>query len=113
MANNDGNSWELIQDIIGNSELWPRRIYNAYTSGSMSSEERFKCVVFNYTNGLHPDIFETYCTTRNCLRDAAAWQHIRSVNQICEKAILHRRQWYSFNVSTNKWEFLDGTTVYY
>ena len=108
---NDG--WEVIIDIIGDPTKWPKKIFDSYRKIPMNFSDRFKCVVFNYINGLNPLIFLDYCGVRGTLLDAPAHRHITQLSRILEDGVLHRHHWYSFNVHNNRWEYLDGETVYY
>ena len=74
--------------------------------------KRFMLCLFVYINGLQQDIFIGRCELMGLLRDHAAKSHIISLFSDFDRKIMDQHQkYYSFNVTTRKYEYLNGAMV--
>lgn len=67
MSRSPTNSWEIIIDLIGPEELWPRKIIRSvYKDGiygparKMNNTERYSFIAFCIQNGVSPNLIEQF-----------------------------------------------------
>ena len=101
-----------MQDLIGEAKLWPKNIRKLFWKKNVKYFERFMLCLFVYINGLQQDIFIGWCELMGLLRDHAAKSHIISLFSDFDRKIMDQHQkYYSFNVTTRKYEYLNGAMV--
>ena len=80
------NNWILIQDLIGDSKLWPTSIRKLFWTKNIKYFNRFRICCFAYVNGLHPEILFHWALLLGLCRDSSAMQHLRSLFRTFEES---------------------------
>lgn len=104
--------WKTIQDIIGKASLWPYRIRRIFWSQNISHWNRILVCAFVFVNGLNPELFYEWADIRGMCSDNNSRKEIKSLLTAFENNP-NKYNWYSYNVSHNRWETLGGKTVRY
>ena len=104
--------WTLIQDIIGPAKLWPHKIRNLFWTKNLQHFDRLIVCAFVYVNGLNPELFFEWTELLELARYRPARNHFRAIfkyfyNGNCSRSL------YAFNVTNNRYEYLDGTVRRY
>ena len=103
--------WMTIQDIIGPANLWPRKIRRYYWTPNLIHFERILICTFVYVNGLNPEIFFEWVALLNLGRDRAANRHFNALFRLFEAG--RNYTLYAYNVTRNRYEYLNGTVHIY
>lgn len=101
-------SWAEIQDIIGKASLWPVRIRRLFWTKNIKNFERFIVCVFVYVNGLNPELFKEWALLMGLLRDNEAHRHVDYLFTKFEEG-KYAKEHYAYNVSQQRYEYIDGT----
>lgn len=104
------NLWQTIQDIIGDKSKWPRKIRALFWTRNLKHFDRCIVAVFVYVNGLNPDIFLEWAEKQFLCRDKAAFTHFQNLFKAFEQK---RYKLYAYNISNNRYEYIDGTVRIY
>lgn len=111
MSNRDiYNLWVTIQDIIGPARLWPHSIRRLFWTPCLRHFQRILISAFVYVNGLNPDIFLQWARLIGLGSDESAYRHFRNIFILFES---RRYNLYAYNVSNNRYEYIDGTVRHY
>ena len=71
-------AWNLILDIIGPRDEWPRYMPPLFWKGRpLHNEERFKVTLFAYINGLSYDLLKEWCQLLHLVVDDKKWLHLK------------------------------------
>lgn len=103
--------WRDIQDIIGTSSLWPEHIRRLFWTRDISNVQRLLICAFCYVNGLNPQVFLQWATLLHLFRDNGARNHA-----IYLFAAFHQNRYrylYGYNITNNRYEYLDGSVRVY
>lgn len=101
--------WREMQDIIGEANLWPRRIRRYFWTKNLKHWERCLVSAFVYINGLNPVVFMEWANLFGLCRDRAAVCHFEALFRLYEAGRNYRL--YAWNVSTKRYEYLDGQPI--
>ena len=109
--------WRDIQNIIGDAKEWPKRMRRLFWGLNTEEKkvplthfERLIVCSFVYVNGLNPIVFYDWCRLVNIV-DKSGLHHIQ---YLLEKAFVEKRYTlYAYNVSTKRYEYLDGSPRIY
>lgn len=102
--------WMVIQDIIGDAKLWPIRIRRLFWTQNLKHFDRIILAAFVYVNGLNPVIFLEWARLLKLGRDEAAYRHFDNLLRLYE---IRNYTLYAYNVSNNRYEWLDGSVRQY
>ena len=103
-------NWMVIQDIIGDAKLWPIKIRSLFWTPCIKHFDRIILAAFVYVNGLNPIIFIEWARLLNLGRDEAGYRHFHNLLNLYE---IRNYRLYAFNVSNNRYEWLDGSVRHY
>ena len=103
--------WMSIQDIIGPTYLWPVNIRRLFWIGNLNHFQRIVVSTFVYVNGLNPEIFMQWVELLNLARNPEAIRHFNAIFRLFESGRNYRL--YAYNVSNNRYEYLDGSIRIY
>lgn len=104
--------WGEIQDIIGQASLWPPRIQRLFWTPGLNYFQRFLVVTFCFINGLEPGLALRWMDSRNAFRRPKSRRHaVRLFEKMEEGRYSDKTQYnyFGYNVSTMRWEYLDGS----
>lgn len=104
--------WMLIQDIIGPARLWPHTIRRLFWTTNVTHFNRIILSAFVYVNGLNPEIFYEWIACIGLARDRAANNHFRALFTLFHNGH-YQKSLYAYNVSSGRYEYLDGTVRVY
>lgn len=104
--------WTTIQDIVGDAKLWPKRIRKNFWTPGLKHFERIITCAFVYVNGLNPEVFYEWVDLLNLASDNEANRHFRELFKSFE-AEKYSRSLYAYNITSKKYEYLDGSVRTY
>ena len=104
--------WKDIQDIIGNASLWPLNIRRLFWTKCVKHFDRIKLVTFCFVNGLHPDILLEWSQLKGLCRDENAFRHFKYLFTTFESGVYFRGL-FAYNITMQRYEFLNGTVRRY
>ena len=104
--------WMTIQDIIGRASLWPYLIRRYFWTPHLKLWQRTVVAAFVYVNGLNPQIFMEWAELLHLGRDSAAYRHFHYLFDTFESEP-RRYNLYAYNITNNRYEYLDGTVRLY
>ncbi len=99
--------WSDIQEIIGPARRWPFQIRRLFWTRNLDHFQRILVCTFCFVNGLNPVVFKEWASLMHLRRDRAAESHIAALFNLFEGGNYYRL--YSYNVTMNQYEYLDGT----
>lgn len=97
-----------IEDIVGVSTSWPHFMKALFTSKHLSHWNRVVFSAFAFVNGLNPIIVQEYLIVLNNYRPWSEIREIRSLLRAFEHCPRNYSTTYAFNVSSGKYEYIDG-----
>ena len=112
--------WSEIEDLVGESKLWPFFIKKLFLKKNLNHDERRYICAFVWVNGLNPLIFFEWCELNGSLRDPSAWRHVKyhfytyfpSKQDItCPEET--KKLMYSYCVHQNQYRYINGYVRYY
>ncbi len=106
------DKWSLIKDIIGSPSLWPNNIRRLFWTKNLTHFQRFLLVCFCYVNGLSPEDFYEWSGLLHLCRDESARKHVESLFEKFSEG-QYGDKYYAFNVSNNRFEYLNGNVRLY
>lgn len=68
----------LIQDLIGDARLWPRRIRRQFWKMNIKHFERILTAALVYVKGLNPELFLEWAFLMRLCRDVSVYAHFRA-----------------------------------
>lgn len=101
------NLWTSIQDIIGPANLWPVNIRRYFWTANLNHFQRILVCTFVYVNGLNEVIFLEWASLLKLGRDSAANRHFEALFRLFHAG--RNYTLYAYNVSNNRYEYLNGT----
>ena len=104
--------WMTIQDIVGRASLWPVSIRRYFWTQNLNVSQRTLVASFVFINGLNPQIFMKWVEVLNLASDSAAVRHFQYLLSSFESNP-RRYNLYAYNVSKNRYEYLDGRVRVY
>ena len=105
-------TWISIQDIIGDARRWPYNIRRLFWTPFLTHFNRLLISDFVYVNGLNPSVFLEWIDLIGLARDTSAWNHFTSIQRLFEQG-RYSRALYAYNVTNNRYEYLNGTPIIY
>ena len=106
------NLWSEIQDIVGPANLWPVRVRRNFWNKEPGHFDRICLCAFAYVNGLNPLVFYEWFDLLGIAYQSESFRHFRCLFRLFENGN-YSRSLYSWNVSNNRYEYLDGTARVY
>ena len=100
-----------VQDIIGPAYLWPINIRRYFWTANLTHFQRILVCTFVYVNGLNPEIFMQWVELLHLARDPAALRHFNALFGLFQNG--RNYTLYAYNVSNNRYEYLNGTVRIY
>ena len=100
--------WELIQDLIGPSRLWPKRVRRLFWIKHIKHWDRIMLTSFTYVNGLNIESLCQWGDLLTLFRDKAAKEHVKTLYRLYEQG-RYRKALYNYNISNRQYEYLDGS----
>ena len=97
--------WKDIQDIIGDASRWPHRIRRLFSTINLLHWQRILLAAFVYVNGLNPDVFMEWANLLHLCRDGSGYRHFNALFNLFPD---RNYTLYAYNVSNNRYEYLDG-----
>ena len=107
--NQEFKLWTAIQDIIGDAKLWPGKIRILFWTRDLDNFQRLIFILFCYVNGLNPEISLAWARLKGLCRDAEAYRHLVYLTEQFEENPSKFDKYYQYNVSTSRFEMVDGT----
>ena len=104
--------WIDIQDKIGRATVWPVNIRRLFWTQNNTHFKRILVSAFVYVNGLNPEIFMEWVELIGLARDRAALNHFRALFNLFERGS-YSTSLYAFNITNNRYEYLDGSVRRY
>ena len=102
--------WMDIQDVIGKASKWPHHIRKLFWTHNIRNFDRLLVATFVRVNGLNPEQFMEWAMLMHLCRDNSAVRHFRFLFNAFENSNNPRYQkYYSWNVTTGRYEHVDGT----
>ena len=101
--------WSAIQDIIGSAKLWPSKIRILFWTRNLDNFQRLIFIIFCYVNGLNPEIALTWARIKGLCKDAEAYRHLVYLTEQLEQDPMKFSRYYQYNVSTSRFELVDGS----
>lgn len=99
--------WTDIQEIVGPAKRWPHKIRKLFWTKNIRHFDRIILSAFVYVNGLNPDVFLEWVAMIGLARDQEAFKHFSYL--LHSKFNETKYNLYAFNVTNNRYEYLDGT----
>ena len=97
----------------GDAARWPADVLRLFESGHLNHFERFLIVVFAYVNGLPCHMLVSWCNMNNMCHDQSAKDHIIDLYGRLESGSYNDRPYYGYNVTMDRYEYIDGTVRHY
>ena len=104
--------WMTIQDIVGRASLWPVSIRRYFWTQNLKLWQRTLVAAFVFINGLNPQIFMEWVEVLHLASDSAAVRHFQYLLSSFESNP-RRYNLYGYNISNNRYEYLDGRVRVY
>lgn len=98
--------WRDIQDIIGPAKLWPLSIRRLFWTRPLRHWDRILICSFAYVNGLNPEVLLEWISLLHLVENDSGIRHIKSFFTLVERG--RNYTLYAWNVSTGRYEWLDG-----
>lgn len=98
--------WMDIQHIVGPANLWPLSIRRLFWTRPLRHWQRILICTFAYVNGLNPEVLIEWVLLLRLLNNESGVRHIQSFFILVERGTNYTL--YSLNVSTRRYEWLDG-----
>ncbi len=107
--------WDLIVDLIGPPQLWPKNVRRYFWTKNINHFQRFLVVCFCFVNGLGMMDMIEWVDLMGLCRDDSARHHMLSslYNSFLEGRYLLVDRYYAYNVNHFRYEYLNGTIGYY
>ena len=104
-------SWRDIQYIIGEAHRWPVRIRKLFWTQNVQHFDRILLATFVLVNGMNPEQFMDWARLMKLGRDEAAYRHFDyfflTIPQQKSQSL------YAFNITTGRYEYINGEPRYY
>ena len=103
--------WRDILDLVGPATKWPRNIRRFFWSRHLKYWPRLQVAAFVWVNGLNPEVFFDWCFLRNIFQNGSEQhRHFQQLFRYFDEG--RNYSLWAWNVSQNRYEFLDGTIRY-
>ena len=101
--------WKIMQDVKGDANKCSKLMRRLFWTRNLIYFQRCLVAAFVYVNGLNPEIFMEWADKQFLCRDKSAVNHFKYLF----KAFLGKTNLYAYNVTNNRYEYIDDTVRIY